>query len=168
MGCDAMSLAVGKYFHPREMVCRDGTPYPEQWEERWAVLLDALDTIREAFGGPLSVYSGYRSPAHNVELTKLSSEVAKASQHVLGRAADLKPVKRNLSVGDIHRLHDVVNTLIREGKLPAVGGVGIYPVVRDKRSKLLFPGFVHVDCRPKVNLRIARWSGEDFGAETVA
>ena len=158
-----MSLPVGRYFTPEEMTSRDGVKYPEEWEARLAVLFDALDTIREAFGGPLVVVSGYRSPEHNASINGASQ-----SQHVEGRAVDLRPYKRNLSVGDIHRLHDVVNTLIREGKLPAVGGVGVYPVTRDRRSKLLFPGWVHVDTRQKVNLRIARWSGEDFGAEQVA
>lgn len=159
-----MSLPDGKYFKPSEMTSRDGALYPEEWADRWAILVQALDTIREAFGGPLIVVSGYRSPEHNASI-----KGAVKSQHVEGRAVDLRPYKKNLSVGDINRLHDVVNDLIREGKLPAVGGVGVYPVTRDRRSKLLFPGWVHVDTRQKPpSMRIARWTGEDFGSEQVA
>lgn len=154
-------LTPGKYFKAEEMECRDGTPYPEAFEIRWQVLKMELDTIREAFGGPLIIVSGYRSPQHNVNIGGAS-----ASQHVEGRAVDLRPFKRNLSIGDIHRLHSIVNSLLSEGKLPAVGGVGVYPLVRDKKTKLLFPGWVHVDTRPRpADGHIARWEGEDFGAE---
>ena len=146
------------------MACRDGTPYPEAYEIRWAILKAELDTIREAFGGPLIVVSGYRSPDHNASIGG-----AKASQHMEGRAVDLRPLKKNLSVGDINRLHDVVNTLLEQGKLPAVGGVGVYPLIKDRRTHLLFPGFVHIDCRPRpADGHIARWTGDDFGAEQTA
>jgi hypothetical protein len=157
-------LLPSKYFKPEEMVCRDGTPYPEAFEIRWAILKAELDTIREAFGGPLVVVSGYRSREHNAGISG-----AKASQHMEGRAVDLRPFKKHLSVGDINRLHEVVNTLLAEGKLPAVGGVGVYPLTKDRKTHLLFPGWVHVDCRPRpADGHIARWEGEDFGAERTA
>lgn len=156
-------LPEGKYFKPSEMACRDGTPYPEEWSLRLAVLFEALDTIREAFGGPLVIVSGYRTPEHNGSIAG-----AKQSQHVQGRAVDLRPFKKNLSIGDINRLHQVVNELLAEGKLPAVGGVGVYPLTRDRRTKLLFPGWVHVDTRARAaDGHIARWQGEDFGSEQV-
>lgn len=159
-------LKDSKYFRVVEMRCRDGTPYPEALEVRWAILSAELDTIREAFGGKLIIVSGYRTSEHNAGLSKVSREVARNSQHVQGRAADLRPLKRNLSVGDVNQLHQVVNELLAEGKLPAVGGVGVYPLIKDKKTNLLFPGFVHVDCRPRPeDGHIARWSGEDFGAE---
>lgn len=156
-------LKPSKYFHPDEFRCRDGSPYPEAFEIRWTILSTDLDTIREAYGHPLIVVSGYRSPAHNAAI-----KGAGQSQHVEGRAADLRPFKKNLSVGDINRLHDVINTLLDQGKLPAVAGVGVYPLTRDRQTKLLFPGFVHVDVRPRpADGHIARWTGDDFGAEVV-
>ena len=157
-------LKPSKYFHPDEFKCRDGSPYPEAFEIRWTILSSDLDVIREAYGVPLIVVSGYRSPTHNQKIGG-----ANQSQHMEGRAADLRPYKRNLSVGDINRLHDVVNTLLEEGKLPAVGGVGCYPLTKDPRTNLLFPGFVHVDVRPRpADGHIARWTGEKFGDEQTA
>jgi len=158
-----VSLPRSKYFTPAEMRCRDEvrTPYPEQWALRLAVLFEALDTIREEWGGPLTIVSGYRTPEHNSEING-----AHQSQHVQGRAVDLRPLKRNLSVGDINRLGSIVEMLLAQAKLPAVGGVGVYPLHRDPRSNLLFPGWVHVDCRPRpADGHIARWQGEKFGDE---
>jgi uncharacterized protein YcbK (DUF882 family) len=157
---------VAKYFSPDEMRCRDGTPYPETWAVRLGVLFQALDTIREAWGGPLVIVSGYRSLEHNAKV-----DGAKSSQHVMGRAVDLRPVvpkvdgvRKPLQASDIHALHKVVNNLLAEGMLPAVGGVGVYPFV--KQGDLLVPGWVHVDTRPRPESgHIARWEGAKFGDE---
>lgn len=143
-----MSLPRGKYFTAAELACRDGTPYPETWALRLAVLFDALDTIREAYGAKLRVVSGYRTTSHNLVIGG-----AKASQHMVGRAVDLCPVKRE--PGDIERLHAIVNDLIERGKLPAVGGVGFYA-----------GRWLHIDTRAKVPTgHIARWTGAKFGDE---
>lgn len=44
-----------------------------------------LDPLREAWGSPIYVTSGYRSPELNKKV-----KGAKTSQHVLGQAADIK------------------------------------------------------------------------------
>ena len=153
-----MTLPHGKYFHPDEMTCRDGTPYPEAWAIRLGVLFAELDTIREAHGGPLRIVSGYRTEEHNATISG-----AERSQHVMGRAVDLRPVGAT-SATDIHNLHRLVNKLLSEAKLPAVGGVGVYPWV--KRGDALVPGWVHVDIRPRPTTgRIARWEGAKWGDE---
>jgi uncharacterized protein YcbK (DUF882 family) len=145
------------------MRCRDGTPYPDEWVDRLVLLLGALDTIREAWGRPIVIVSGYRTEAHNSAISG-----AGQSQHVRGRAADIRPLKKGLVSGDIHDLHRTVNSLLKAGRLEAVGGVGVYPLIRDGKSKLLFPGWVHVDTRPRPeNGHIARWEGEKFGDEQV-
>lgn len=43
-----------------------------------------LQALREAFGAPITVTSGYRCPAHNRQVGG-----AKGSQHVKGNASDL-------------------------------------------------------------------------------
>ena len=143
------------------MTCRDGTPYPEAWAIRLGVLFAELDTIREAWGGPLRIVSGYRTEEHN---SKISG--AERSQHVMGRAVDLRPARPGLRASDIHDLHKMVIRLLGEGKLPAVGGVGVYPWV--KKGDALTPGWVHVDIRPRPsNGHIARWEGAKFGDEQL-
>jgi uncharacterized protein YcbK (DUF882 family) len=146
-----VSLPDGRWFKARELACKDGTPYPERWTLRLAVLLDALDTIRDAYGAPIYVVSGYRTPEHNGAVGG-----AQASQHMLGRAADIRPVR--CGPGDIERLRDIVEDLIFRGKLPAVGGVGVYP-----------NRWIHVDTRLKPpGGHIARWSGAKVGDERTA
>lgn len=111
---------MSKYFQPSEFRSRDGSdsPYPETVVPQ---LYDLLDEIREAFGKPVLVNCGYRSPAHNKKVGG-----AKNSYHVLGMAADIRP--KNLT--DLPRLQELAD------KLNPVGGVGFYDT------------FVHVDVRP--------------------
>lgn len=168
-----MSLPTSKYFNPASdpwlYKCRDGTPYPEEWTIRFAVKLQALDTIREAYGHPLVIVSGYRSKAHNDFVGG-----AAASQHMLGRADDIRPyfppvdgVRRPLKASDIHDLHRCVENLLAEGKLPAVGGVGLYPQVR--QGDAVVPGWLHCDTRPRpADGHIARWTGAAFGDEQTS
>jgi uncharacterized protein YcbK (DUF882 family) len=115
-----------------ELACKDGTPYPEEWRQSRAVALAHLfEAIRTACGDvPLTVLSGYRTAAHNRRIGG-----AQKSQHVQGRALDLRPPK-GWSVAKFA-------TLIRDVHL--TGGLGIYET------------FVHVDVRP--NDRLTAWSG---------
>lgn len=149
------SLADGRHFTVAEMACHDGTPYPEDFADRLAMLFEVLDVIRDAWGGSLTVVSGYRSPAHNQELIEADAErgshqVASGSQHVEGRAADLRTAN---GPADVPHLLRVVETLYADGKIPALGGIGDYPV----------SDWVHVDVRPRdpVNsAHVARWRGQ--------
>lgn len=145
-------LADGIYFKVSELACHDGTPYPTEFADRLPVLMNVIDTIRAAWGGPLTVVSGYRSPAHNAALIEQdeqngSHQVASGSQHVEGRACDLRTAAGGADVPGLLR---VVLQLYADGKIPALGGVGDYPV----------SGWVHVDVRPQVSAgHLARWHG---------
>ena len=104
------------------------------------VLLDEelvvlLQCIREHFGKPLHITSGYRTAAHNAAVGG-----SKSSQHLLGRAADIQV--QGVSVEDV--------AAYAESLMPAWGGVGRYPV-KAGRAK----GWVHVDTRPNKS----RWVG---------
>lgn len=52
-----------------------------------ALVNNILDPLREAWGAPIQVTSGYRSPAVNKAVGGAST-----SQHVLGEAADIRTV----------------------------------------------------------------------------
>ena len=54
-----------------------------------------LDAIREEYGKPMSVSSGYRCPAHNANV----SSTGHNGPHTTGLAADIR-----VSGGDAHRL----------------------------------------------------------------
>ena len=68
-------------FRVREFRCRDGTD---------TILIDeglvvVLQCIREHFGKPVTITSGYRTASHNAKVGG-----SKSSQHLLGRAADIQ------------------------------------------------------------------------------
>lgn len=88
----------------------DNTPTPAVKKNLEKLINEVLDPLREAWGAPIIVTSGYRSP-------KLNKAVggSKTSQHVLGQAADIK------TVGDKpennKKLFELAKKLIGEGKI---------------------------------------------------
>jgi len=81
---------------------------------------------------PFQIISGYRSPATNAMLHARSEGVASHSQHMLGKASDI-------------RIQGVALADLRKAAMSLrAGGVGFYPV----------SDFVHVDVGP-----IRQWSG---------
>ena len=107
-----------KYFTLRELTKSptadrlkiDNTP-DEKTKKNLIELVDTvLDPLREAYGHPIIVTSGYRCP-------KLNSAVGgvKNSQHVLGQAADIRSVSD--SVKDNKAIFDLAVKLMKEGKI---------------------------------------------------
>ena len=110
-------------FKVRELRCRDGSDTVMVDE----TLTVVLQCIREHFGKPVTITSGYRTAAHNAAVGG-----AKSSQHLLGRAADIR-VQR-VSVEDV--------AAYAESLMPDWGGIGRYPVKAGRTT-----GWVHVDTR---------------------
>ena len=118
-------------FKVRELRCRDGSDTVMVDE----TLTVVLQCIREHFGKPVTITSGYRTAAHNAAVGG-----AKSSQHLLGRAADIRV--EDVSVEDV--------AAYAESLMPDWGGVGRYPVKAGRTT-----GWVHVDTRADK----ARWRG---------
>ena len=96
------------------------------------MLLDLMHDLREALGseGTYEVISAYRSPATNDMLRERSGGVAKNSQHMLGKAIDVR-----LTDVELMKLRDTAIAMQR-------GGVGYYAS----------SNFVHIDTG-----RVRRW-----------
>lgn len=143
-------MITSKYFSAHEFECHDGTEYPSEWHgDRLQPLVDTLDAIREKWGGPIVVVSGFRTDAYNKRVGGAS-----ASQHVQGRAADVRPASGSPHM--VRQLHDLVRTMLVGNLLPHLGGLGVY-----RR-------WIHVDVRPRgTEGRIARWEGHGIGSESI-
>jgi zinc D-Ala-D-Ala carboxypeptidase len=63
----------------------DNKPEPAHMESLRLLCVHVLQPLREHLGRPISITSGYRSPALNAAVGG-----AKGSQHSLGQAADIK------------------------------------------------------------------------------
>ena len=97
-------------------------------------LLDLLHEVQRRTGSsaPFQVISGYRSPQTNARLRAQGRQVGKRSQHMLGKAVDV-------------RLADLPSDAIRDVSLSMKrGGVGYYART----------DFVHLDVG-----RVRRWGG---------
>ena len=121
-------------FRVREFRCRDGTD---------TILIDEglvvlLQCIREHFGKPVTITSGYRTASHN---TKVGG--SKSSQHLLGRAADF--YVEGVPVATV--------AAYAETLLPGRGGIGRYP--KDAKHPKRMTGWVHIDTRTNKS----RWKG---------
>ena len=107
------------------------------------VLLDdelvvLLQCIREHFGKPIHITSGYRTAAHNAAVGG-----SKSSQHLLGRAADFY----------VEGVPVAAVAAYAETLLPSRGGIGRYP--KDAKHPTRKTGWVHIDTRANKS----RWRG---------
>ena len=97
-------------------------------------LLQNLQVIRDHFQKPVTIISGYRSPARNESVGG-----AKKSQHMEAKAADIK-----IAGVPTEEIYNRIDKLMAQGKIK-VGGLGLY----------VGSGFVHYDTRGVK----ARWQG---------
>ena len=119
-------------FSLSEFECKCGCEMPEDVKENIQEVAKNLQVIRDVLKAPIRVNSSYRCPKHNKAIGGV-----KNSQHVLGKAADIR-----CDFISIDSLHKTILELIKEGKICS-GGVGKYKT------------FIHYDTRG----RNARWKG---------
>lgn len=121
-----------------EMACRDHSPYPAEWRAtRARDLAIEFEGVRLECGSkPLTILSAYRSPGYNARIPG----AARNSQHVQGRALDLRP-PTGMTVAQL--LAAVLRVAARPDS--RLKGVGVYR------------WGIHIDVRPSA--RLVRWAG---------
>lgn len=110
----------------QELACKDGSHYPDTYitDGRVARLATLFENVRAIYDKPIEVLSAYRTISHNKKIGG-----ARNSQHLYGRALDLKPPK-GVKVDKFY--NDIKNCV----DLFGIKGLGKYKT------------FVHVDIRP--------------------
>lgn len=112
--------------------CHDGSLCPERYMGNLERLAMELELIRKIWQKPITILSGWRSPAWNKKIGG-----AENSQHKLGKAADIVVV--GIHPEDVW---DSINKATANGTVHN-GGLGAYKT------------FTHYDIRA----RPARWNG---------
>lgn len=125
-------MSLTKNFKLSEFKCPVGGIPTGEVLDNVKHLAEQLQVLRDTLGRPMHVISAWRSPEYNKKIGG-----AKESQHMYGRAADIKVV--GMAPPEVHA---AVLKLIKEGKITQ-GGVGKYST------------FVHYDTRGTA----ARWTG---------
>ncbi len=126
----AIIMQLTKNFSKSEFESHDGALMPAEALANIKEVAKNLQVLRDFYGLPIIVNSGYRSTRHN---TKVGG--APNSQHKLGKAADIV-----VSGKTPKQVKSDIEKLITSGKM-AQGGIGLYN------------SFVHYDIRGYA----ARW-----------
>ena len=116
-----------KYFRTKEFECKCGQcSMPSDVQANINALVNnVLDPLREAYGKPIYVNSGYRCEKHN----KAVGGVPK-SQHKVGEAADIS--LRLTAYGLQDELMKLVRIIVAQGRFDQL---------------ILYPTFLHVSYR---------------------
>ena len=112
-----------KNFRIQEFVCRCGCGMSEEARQNIeALVAEVLDPVRDEYGKPIYVNSGYRCEKHN----KAVGGVPK-SQHMVGQAADIS--LRLTAYGLQDELMKLVRIIVLQGRFDQL---------------IIYPTFLHV------------------------
>ena len=111
------AMNVAKNFKVKEFACKDGS----DTVKLCMVTVGILQSIRDYFGKPVIINSGYRTPSHNKKVGGATN-----SQHVVGTACDIKVTG-----------------------IPPTAVAGFIEANYPNHGIGLYPTFVHVDSRGK-------------------
>lgn len=117
-------MQLTENFNLNEFQCKCGCEMPYNVEKNIIKLADNLQILRDYLNKPIKLTNAFRCATHNKNVGGV-----KKSQHILGKAADIKV--KGISPNEIA---DTIEHLMESGKFE-MGGVGRYNT------------FTHVDIR---------------------
>ena len=143
---------VSPHFLAKEFSTNESA-YPVRHYDRLMRLAAILERCREVSGRSIRITSCWRDPTANAR-----AGGARLSQHMLGRAMDLRDYRGDNEV--TARIHEFLEKNL-DGL--GIGGLGWYPVPRPANSPLKDVdrayARIHVDIRPRLaGQAVARWT----------
>ena len=113
-----------KYFRTKEFECKCGQcSMPSDVQANIEALVNnVLDPVREAYGKPIYVNSGYRCEKYNAAVGGVPR-----SQHMLGQAADISVKSEKLKVKS--ELEMLASIIVQQGRFDQL---------------IIYPTFLHV------------------------
>ena len=138
-------MQLTAHFRLEEFSCKDGTEVPPHLLGNVKALALCLERVREKFGRPINIISGYRTVAYNAKCGGKKPEydnngflvAGTGSKHLYAMAADIV-----INGVETKEVAEEIEAMIEAGEIPE-GGVGVSAT------------FVHYDHR----LKKARWKG---------
>lgn len=117
---------ISPNFQVKEFACKDGADEVLISTE----LVQILQRIRNYFNRPVSINSAYRTQTYNDSLREQGYSASQNSQHLLGKAADIR----------IQGIEPSSVANYAESLMPTSGGIGVYDTfthidVRQSRSR---------------------------------
>ena len=127
-----------KNFRINEFLCHCGCQLPPEARQNIeALVAEVLDPVREAYGKPIYVNSGYRCEAHNRKVGGVLR-----SQHLVGEAADIRPGTLIPASEPESPAHKEIPHQVRNEALMTLAKI---IVSQGKFDQLIFyPTFLHV------------------------
>lgn len=133
-------MQLSEHFSLREMTKSstatrlgiDNTPSKDVLDCLKALCVNVLEPLRKAWGAPIVVSSGYRSPQLNKAVHGAAS-----SQHVVGQAADIHTVSDKPE--ENRKLLDLIVKL----------GLPYDQVINEYPNRAMQPDWIHVSYGPK-------------------
>ena len=112
-----------KNFRIQEFVCHCGCEMPAEARQNIeALVANVLDPVRDEYGKPIYVNSGYRCEKHNAAVGGVPR-----SQHMVGEAADISVKSEKLKVKS--ELDELARIIVSQGRFDQL---------------ILYPTFLHV------------------------
>lgn len=118
---DNLEQNLSKDFKLKEFASRDGAPFTQDIYNNLLLVAKNLQVLRDYVQKPISINSGYRSPAYNNKLVAAGTGAVKGSFHTKGMAADI--VIKGMTPSEVA---NTIESLIKAGKMQQ-GGLGHYP-----------------------------------------
>lgn len=125
----------------KEFECRCGCVMPAEAKANIEALVhNVLDPVRDAYGKPIGVNSGFRCEKHNAKVGG-----ARHSQHMRGQAADICTGEKVANMTEFKAQNlEIARLIVKNGRFDQL-------ILENVGENDLLPLWVHVSFNPQLN-----------------